>query len=128
MGSDSADYASAWWAGIRDGRLTIQGCQSCGSTQLYPRRRCVTCASDDLKFLPISGYGTLYTFSTIYQNPPSDFVDQLPYTLGIVVLDEGPRLLTRVIGSEPESLRCEMRMRCVVTRIGQNELPTFEPA
>jgi uncharacterized OB-fold protein len=48
--------------------------------------------------------------------------------LGIVVLDEGPRLLTRVIGSAPESLRCEMRMRCVVTRIGQNELPTFEPA
>ena len=117
-GPDESDYAREWWAGIGHGRLTVQNCRTCHTSQLYPRRRCVTCSSDDLAFVAVSGEGSVYTYSTVYRNPPSDFVDQLPYTLGIVILDEGPRLLTRIVGCTPEEVGCDMRVRLVISAIG----------
>ena len=77
---------------------------------------------------PVLGAGTLYTFCTVYRNAPGGLNDQLPYTLAIVVLDEGPRMLTRLVNCAPEGLQCDMRVRWTLARIGDRDLPCFEPA
>jgi uncharacterized protein len=121
------NYATTWWNALADGQLTAQHCLSCDTLQLYPRRRCVTCASDQLDYVPISGKGTVYSYSTVHRNPPSEFVDQVPYTLAIVITDEGPRMLTRLVNCDPESIRCDARVQCVITDIGGKQLVAFEP-
>ncbi|MCK0277691.1 Zn-ribbon domain-containing OB-fold protein, partial [Salmonella sp. 17E624] len=77
---------------------------------------------------PVSGNGKLYTFTTVLRNAPSDFQDQLPYTLGVVLLAEGPRLLTRLVNCMPEHLRCDMPVRWTLATINGRELPCFEPS
>lgn len=52
----------------------------------------------------------------------------MPYVLAIVELDEGPRLLTNVIGIEPAEVTVDLR---VTARFAEDEdapLVQFEPA
>ncbi|MDP3138625.1 MAG: OB-fold domain-containing protein [Burkholderiaceae bacterium] len=125
--SPNAGFADAWWARVRAGESVVQHCEGCGALQMYPRRRCVKCGSAKLGVAPVSGKGRLYTFSTIFHNAPSEFQDQLPYTLGVVVLDEGPQLLSRLVNCEPKDLVCDMPMRWKLARVGSRDLPCFEP-
>ena len=54
-----------------------------------------------------------------------------PYVTAIVQLDEGPRIMTNLIGVEPmpENIRCDMPVE-VVWEDATDEitLPTFKPA
>jgi uncharacterized OB-fold protein len=120
-------YAEGLREAANRGTLAMQRCDSCGAVQLYPRRRCVTCGSDRLEYVPVSGRGTVYTFSTIYRNPPSDFIDDVPYTLAIVKLEEGARLLTRLVECVPDEVRCDMAVRSVYPLREGSPLPYFRP-
>ncbi|MCW2993101.1 MAG: hypothetical protein JWQ18_596 [Conexibacter sp.] len=124
----SAAYAAGFWEAAERGVLAIQHCETCGEDQLYPRRRCVTCGAADLTYRPVSGLGSLYSFSTVLANAPSDFIDEMPYTLAIVELDEGPRLLTRIDSDDPAALRCDMPVQCVFRERDGATLPYFVPA
>lgn len=121
-------YADGFWEAAERGVLAIQRCDSCGKLQLYPRRHCSKCGSATLGYVDSSGEGSVYTFSTIHRNPPSDFVDDLPYTLGIVELAEGPRLLTQIVGCKPEEISCDMPVRVEFVRRDDRPLPFFAPA
>lgn len=121
-------FSTPFWAELAGGVLTFQRCERCGNTQLYPRRRCLECGSFDLLFDAASGRGRLYTFSVIHKYPPSDFVEDLPYVLGIVKLDEGPRLLTQIVNCIPDDLRCDLEVVCSPSKVHGILLPTFAPA
>ena len=126
--TDKANFVDLWWDRVRAGERLVQKCHDCGVLQLHPRRRCNSCASASLSLQQVSGNATLYTFSEILRNAPSDFQDQLPYILAVVSLTEGPRMLTRVIKAEASELRCDMRLRWVLADVGGKALPCFEPA
>lgn len=87
-------------AGLVEGKLLIQSCNSCGKPNMYPRYRCPFCQSNDLHFVESAGKGTLLSYTVVRLVPPAGFEDDLPYALGSVRLDEGVQLLARL---EPES-------------------------
>jgi uncharacterized OB-fold protein len=120
-------FAAGFWEAAEREQLVVQRCKSCAAIQLYPRRRCVTCGAGDLEYVSVTGRGKVYTFSTIYHNPPSEFIEDVPYTLAIVELDEGPRLLTRIVDCEPEGIRCDMAVQCRFNRHDGRPLPVFRP-
>ncbi|MGE0797674.1 MAG: Zn-ribbon domain-containing OB-fold protein [Lautropia sp.] len=121
-------FVDEWWARIRAGEKLVQRCRRCGELQLHPRRRCNTCSGAELTFEAVSGDASLYTFTTIFHNPPSRFIGQTPYTLGIVRLREGPRMLARLVGADPATFGCDMRLRWTLAKIGDEVMPCFEPA
>ena len=57
------------------------------------------------------GGGTLYTWSTVYQNDLPPFHEQIPYVAAIVELDEGPRMMTRIVDHEQHELAIGMRLQ-----------------
>jgi uncharacterized OB-fold protein len=121
-------FAPFYEAAARD-RLVVQRCRSCDELQYYPRRRCIGCSGDDLEFEEVSGRGKLYSFTTVLRYPPSAFGDDLPYTLAIVKLSEGPQLLTRMVDCDPGTLACDMDVTCVFRDLpGGQRLPCFTPA
>lgn len=127
-GSREERFAPFWQAAA-EGRLVVQRCTACDNLQYYPRRRCISCGGEGLDYQEVSGRATLYSFATVLRYPPSAFTDDLPYTLAIVKLAEGPQMLTRMVDCDPDSLRCEMEVE-VVFREGKNgrQLPCFKPA
>jgi uncharacterized OB-fold protein len=54
--------------------------------------------------------------------------DDLPYTVAIVELEEGPRFLSRIIGCQPEDVACDLKVELVwEDRTKEICLPLFQP-
>ncbi|MEP7047515.1 MAG: Zn-ribbon domain-containing OB-fold protein, partial [Ilumatobacteraceae bacterium] len=87
-----------WWEGAGRGELVLQRCTSCGNVQHKPRALCVKCLTDTIEHFVASGRGTVHTFTVTHQNGAPPFNEHLPYVFAYVELDEGPRVLTNIVG------------------------------
>ena len=79
------------------GRLTFQRCAD-GHAWLPPRDRCPTCLSAAWTWEDASGRARVISWVVYHRAYHPAFADRLPYTLAVVELAEGPRLLTNVHG------------------------------
>lgn len=86
----------AFWAAAESGRLVVQRCTSCGRHQLYPRPFCLACDSSDVVWTDARGTGRVYSMTTVHV-PVVGWLEP-PYVVALVELDEGPRLLTNLVG------------------------------
>ena len=127
IAQNETSFVNEWWARVRAGEKLVQRCRACGDLQLHPRRRCNSCGGADLEFVPVSGKAKLYTFTTIYHNAPSEFVSHMPYTLAVVELEEGPRMLSRVVNCDPAAVSCDMLLTWTLAKVGERSMPCFEP-
>jgi len=131
-------YASwesrGWWEGTGRGELVLQRCTACGLVQHKPRGVCAHCLTNDhLEHFVASGQGTVYTYTVTNQNQAKGFAQACPYVMGYVDLDEGPRILTNIVGCEPDAVTIGMS---VVPDFATQErsdgetfaVPVFRPA
>ena len=106
-----------YWEGCGRGGLVLQRCRRCGTVQHRPRGLCASCLSSELEHFVASGRGTVYTFTVTHQNGVPGFREACPYVLAYVELEEGPRLLTNVVGCPPEQVAIGMDVRVDFVRI-----------
>lgn len=109
-----------WYEAARQGRLLIQRSKGTGVHVWYPRRLAPGTLEDDLEWVEASGYGTLYSFSVVHRTPNAEFADDVPYVLGLVDLDEGVRLTTRIVDADPEALTIGTRVEVVLRPVGDD--------
>lgn len=100
--------SETYWQAFKNGELLLVRCNACGYVHHYPRPFCPRCWSEDVQDVPASGRGVLYTYSIVYSNDLAPFKERLPYVAAIVDLDEGPRVMTTVVGVEHDRLRIGM--------------------
>ena len=101
---------------LKDGRLMGSRCKACAETSFPPRADCAACTGGEFEFFEITGKGTLQTYSKIAA-APTGFEDEVPYTVGVVDLEEGGRLLAWIGDSVPDDeVRIGMDLQ-VVPRI-----------
>jgi uncharacterized OB-fold protein len=116
------DAASApYWEAAKQGRLLIAECGACGKVHHYPRPFCVHCWSEDVRPVPASGHGTLYTYSTVYVNDLPPFNSRVPYVAAIVELVEGPWLMTTIEDAAPEQLQVGMAVTASFRPIDEDD-------
>jgi uncharacterized OB-fold protein len=97
---------------LKDGSLMASRCKKCGAVSFPPRADCGECMSGDFEFFEISGKGTLHTFTKIVA-APTGFEDEVPYTVGVVDLEETGRLLAW-IGESIEEGKIQIGMKVQV--------------
>lgn len=85
-----------------EGRLEIQKCSDCGRYQHYPRRFCTSCLSANIGFVPVSGRGTVYTFTICRIPGHPSMQERVPYAIAMIDLEEGPRLMAGIEGDARE--------------------------
>lgn len=92
-----------FWEGTRVGELRLQACCDCGKTYFPPRPFCPACTSRHVEVIRASGRGTLHSY-IISHLPAPGF--QPPYTIAVVKLEEGPKMMTNIVGTpcDPERL------------------------
>jgi uncharacterized OB-fold protein len=116
-----------FWAATLEDRLVVQHCTRCDHRQLYGRSRCTNCHADTLEWIDASGLGTVYSRTVIHQNPTRSFRHLLPLVVALVDLDEGPRMMTNVVGSEPDEVVLGARVRVRFEHASDGAaLPLFE--
>ncbi|MDX3750976.1 Zn-ribbon domain-containing OB-fold protein [Streptomyces sp. AK08-02] len=113
-------FTRPYWDAAAEGRLLVRRCGGCGRAHHYPREFCPHCWSEDVTWETASGLATLYTWSVVHRNDLPPFGERVPYVAAVVDLDEGPRMMTEVVG---ESLRVGMGLE-VAFREG---VPVFRP-
>ena len=117
-----------YWDGAKAGELRLQRCNACAHAYFPPRPFCPKCASREVSWFRASGRGTLYSH-VIHHRPVPGFTP--PYSIAVVELEEGPRLMTNIIGcpQTPEALRLDMPVEVVFTAVSAAiTLPQFRPA
>ena len=119
-----------FWDKTRKHELWIQKCVDCDTAFFYPRMICPDCLEDKIEWFKTSGKGFLYTYM-INHRPPPGFEDEAPYAIALVQLDEGPRMMTNIVGIEntPENLVLDMPLEVVFEDIVDDmSLPKWRPA
>jgi uncharacterized OB-fold protein len=123
------DTSRPFWDALRTGLLTYQCCDACRHVWLPPRRECPYCLSSKSNWQVASGRAKLVSWVVYYQALHPAFTSRIPYTVAIVELAEGPRMLTNIVGStDPESLRIDESLELVLEQEGDLAVPRFRPA
>lgn len=118
-----------FWEGCRRGELRLQRCRACAASYFPPRPFCPACASRDVEVYAASGRATLYSY-VINHRPRPDMGPE-PHAIAVVVLEEGPRLMTNIVNcpQTPEALPLDMPLRVVFQEESEEiTLPLFEPS
>jgi len=125
----STPETAAFWEGTSRGELRIQRCLPCGHAYFYPRTSCPRCGSTDVAWERASGRGRLHTYVISYRAAPG-FEDQVPYAIAVVELEEGPRMMSNLVGIEntPERLVLDMALEVSFEPRGGVAVPVFRPA
>lgn len=98
-----------FYAFCAEGKLMGVKCEGCGALYSLPKRVCSKCGSKKLSWFPLRGTGKLVSYTMIHVAPPA-FQGEAPYALGMVELDEGVRLLSRIKEVKFEELKVGMRV------------------
>ena len=112
----------AYWQAADAGRLLVKRCTACGEHHHYPRDICPFCWSEATEWREAAGTGAVYSFSTMGQG-------EAAYTLAYVQLDEGPVMMSNLVGAEPGAWAVGQRVRVAFAPSeGGHAVPVFEPA
>ncbi|NMB01712.1 MAG: Zn-ribbon domain-containing OB-fold protein [Firmicutes bacterium] len=120
-------WSKAFWEGTQKGKFLIQHCQDCNSNIFYPRKFCPECWSGNLDWIETSGKGTIFTFSTAMSMVEPRFMDELPYTLAYIDLDEGIRIMSRIVDCDPADIQIGMEVEVTFAKRDDFMLPYFRP-
>ena len=117
-----------FWDAARQGELHLQHCVKCNQHVFYPRPHCPQCGSTELVWERASGRGRLYSYVINHVAPPG-WAGDVPYVLAVVQLEEGPRMLSNLIGvaPDPEKLPLDMELEVSFVERGAQKLPVFGP-
>lgn len=117
---------SFFWDGAKEGELRIQECQSCGVLVHPPRPHCASCGSFDLGYKVASGRGKVYSHVTFHHPiiPPFEG----PYSVAVVELAEGTRLISQVIGVDHSQVHIDLPVEVDFVEVEPGlTLPLFRP-
>lgn len=123
---DTRDF----WLATKNKKLSYQQCSDCGTVVFYPRRHCTGCTGNNLSWKTASGQGTVYSYSVVRQSYHPFFRSQTPYAVAWIDLDEGPRILSNIVGVEDPITEVKIGQKVVVEWEEHEELniPLFKPA
>ena len=117
-----------FWDGTAAGKLVLPRCRSCAYVIWYPRELCTQCGSVDIEWFEASGDGVIYS-CTVTHKGQGAYRDAGPFVLAYVELAEGPRVMTNIVGCDPESVRIGQAVTVVFHDTGQGTaVPRFQPA
>lgn len=121
---DSAPF----WAATLAGRLELPRCDRCHRIVVYPRPRCPYCHSSSLTWTHLSGRGTVYASTLVYRPADVSFADEVPYVVALVDLEEGGRLMTRIVDCPADEVHTGMAVTVRFQPISDEAaLPVFSP-
>ena len=121
-----------YWESVKAHAMRVQCCEACGTHVFYPRPVCPACFSASLTWVPVSGRGTLYSFTVVHHAPP-EFRSEGQYVVALVELEEGVRLLSTLVEVAPDPASGEIQMGMPLELVYDDvtpevTLPRFRPA
>jgi uncharacterized OB-fold protein len=112
-----------FFAHLGEGRFMIQRSASSGEYVFFPRVAAPGSATRDLHWVEASGRGVVYSTTTVRRRPERGG----DYNVVLVDLEEGPRMMSRVVGIPSTEVRIGMTVRARIDTSGDAPVVVFEP-
>lgn len=122
-------WSEEFWKGTKQHKFLIQHCNDCHKNIFYPRKFCPYCWSANLGWIESKGKGKLYSYTITLAGVEQRFAEDLPYVLALVDLDEGIRVMSRMVDCKHDELKCDMEVEVVYEDVTDEfTLFFFKPA
>ncbi len=123
------DLNRPFWQGCLNNRLMLQTCSACGHVRYPIAAYCPECLSEDAIWTPMSGRGAVFSSIVFHQVYHPAFKDDVPYNVSLIQLDEGPRMVSNVVGIPPEAVKVGDRVEVLFDQVTDGLcIPRFRPA
>lgn len=97
------DYNEA----LKRNKLLGLKCKGCSIINVPPKMACGRCGSLDMDIVELNGKGKIQTFTTVFVGSEGR-EDEVPYTIVLVELDEGPWIMGNLTGIDPSEATIEL--------------------
>jgi uncharacterized OB-fold protein len=115
-----------YWDGAREHELRLQRCRPNGHLWHPPAERCPACHAEDYDWIAASGRGVVHSWTTVHHAVHPAVADRVPYTVLLVDLDEGPRIVSLYRGGGDPEVGAPVEVR--FEDYDEVTLPVFVPA
>jgi hypothetical protein len=117
-----------FWDGCKEGELRLHRCADCSKTYFPPRPFCPACGSRSVEIVKATGKGKLWSY--VINHRPRPDMGREPHSIAVVMLDEGPTMMTNIVDcpQTPEALVLDMPVEVTFQTFGEIALPLFKPA
>jgi uncharacterized OB-fold protein len=103
-----------YWKALEEGRLQFQKCNQCGHAWLPPRAECPECLREDWAWQSASGRAKLVSWVVFHLAYHDYFKDRVPYNVAVVELEEGPRMISNIVGGR--ELRIDQPLKLLIEK------------
>ena len=117
-----------YWEGLHAGKLLMPCCGDCGHWWFPPSLLCPRCNAAGWTWRQAAGRGRIFSYVVYHRVYHQAFAGDVPYAVAVIELDEGPRMVSNVVGMPPDQLKCDMKVEIVYERVSDTiTLPKFRP-
>jgi uncharacterized protein len=93
------EVSLGYWDACARRELSIQQCLQCKTFRHLPRPTCPNCNSFEYKYTPMSGNGTIFSYTIAHHPVHPTLREKTPYNVILVDLDDAPvRLVSNLVG------------------------------
>jgi len=84
--------------------------------------------SDKVEWVKASGRGKVLSFTIVYRPVTQAFAGEVPYIVALITLDEGPQMMSNIVGCPLEKVRIGMSVEATFEDWTEEiSVPKFKP-
>lgn len=128
MEPPESDHGKPFWDATREERLMLPYSTATGTPFWYPREVAPDTLEPGVEWREASGDGTVHAVSVQHRTGPGRDPDDGPYAVALIDLPEGVRIMSNVVGCDPDTVACGMAVRVIWHDLSDGrKLPMFTP-
>ena len=107
-----------FWEGAKQKKLFIQQSTKSKKYFLYSRSFSGVEADEPFKWVESSGKGIIYSFTISHIAGGSEYyINKTPYIIGIILLEEGVRLMSNIVDCDYSNVEIEKKVKVVYKKL-----------
>jgi uncharacterized OB-fold protein len=117
-----------FWQAAARGELRMQCCLDCGHIRYPINHICPRCLSGRSEWRRLSGHGEVFSTIVFHQVYHAAFAQEVPYNVSVIQLEEGPRMISNVVGVAPQSVKVGDKVEAIFDTVSDDiAIPRFRP-
>ncbi len=100
-----------FWEYLKKNELRLQKCMECSRLRFPPYPACPYCGAPGGYWVSLSGKGKVYSWIVVNHSVDPRLKEDVPYAVALVEMEEGPRLLGRLVGCLLDEINGDMPVK-----------------
>jgi uncharacterized OB-fold protein len=123
-----SDDNRPFWQATKKNELRMQQCLNCQHIRYPINHVCPKCLSEKAEWKQLSGRGEVFSYIVFHQIYHPGFAKDVPYNVAMIQLEEGPRMISNVVGVPVDQVKVGDKVEAVFDPVTEDiTVPRFSP-